>query len=52
VAASVSDRPVRLRIERNAGHTGADRVKQAVGEWADTLTFLFAELALPPPGQP
>jgi prolyl oligopeptidase len=51
-AASTSDRPVLLRIERNAGHTGADQVKEAVAESADTLSFLFAELGVPPPRAP
>jgi prolyl oligopeptidase len=52
VAASTSYRPVLLRIERNAGHAGADRVQQAIGQWADTLGFLFSELAVPPPEAP
>ncbi len=36
--------PVLLRIERNAGHGGADMVKQQVERTADTLTFLFNQL--------
>jgi len=36
--------PILLRIERNAGHGGADMVKQQVERNADTLTFLENQL--------
>lgn len=36
--------PVLLRIERNAGHGGADDVKSAVERVADTWSFLLAQL--------
>jgi prolyl oligopeptidase len=36
-----------LRIERNAGHGGADLVKQAVESTADTYAFVLAQLAVP-----
>jgi prolyl oligopeptidase len=51
-AASASQKPVLLRIERNAGHTGADQVKQTVAEYADLLAFLFLELGVPSPTAP
>jgi prolyl oligopeptidase len=38
--ASASKAPVLLRIERNAGHGGADMVKQQVERVADQLVFL------------
>jgi prolyl oligopeptidase len=37
---AASSAPVWLRIERNAGHGGADVVKQQVEEWADALAFI------------
>jgi prolyl oligopeptidase len=37
--------PVWLRIEQNAGHGGADVVKQQVDEWADTFAFVLAHIA-------
>jgi prolyl oligopeptidase len=51
-AASASHLPVLLRIERNAGHGGADQVKQAVAESADMLAFLLTELGVPAPTAP
>jgi len=48
-AAEATPQPVLLRIERNAGHGGADLVKQSVAESVDTLAFLFAELGVPAP---
>ncbi len=51
-AASASRQPVLLRIERNAGHGGADQVKQTVAQYADMLAFLFLELGVPTPTAP
>jgi prolyl oligopeptidase len=51
-ASSASEKPVLLRIERNAGHGGADQVKQTVAQSADTLAFLFLELGVPSPTAP
>ena len=42
--AQVGTAPVLLRIERNAGHGGADNVKQAVEQTADTWAFLLSQL--------
>jgi prolyl oligopeptidase len=42
--AQTADAPVLLRIERNAGHGGADMVKQTVERVADQLLFLDAQL--------
>jgi prolyl oligopeptidase len=39
-AAQTADAPILLRIERNAGHGGADLVKQQVERAADQLAFL------------
>jgi len=43
-AQQTGDAPILLRIERNAGHGGADLVKQQVERTADTLAFLEAQL--------
>jgi prolyl oligopeptidase len=43
-AAQTGDAPILLRIERNAGHGGADLVKQQVERTADQLAFLEAVL--------
>ena len=51
-AASASQAPVLLRIERNAGHGGADQVKKTVAQSADMLAFLFLELGVPSPTAP
>ena len=40
----MADAPILLRIERNAGHGGADMVKAQVEKVADTLAFLEAQL--------
>jgi prolyl oligopeptidase len=50
--ASASHLPVLLRIEKNAGHGGADQVKQAVAQGADMLAFVFTELGVPAPTAP
>lgn len=42
--AQSGDAPVLLRIERNAGHGGADLVKQQVDRSADQFAFLFSQL--------
>jgi prolyl oligopeptidase len=39
-AAQTADAPVLLRIERNAGHGGADMVRQTLERVADQLAFL------------
>jgi prolyl oligopeptidase len=44
--ATASDAPVLLRIEKNAGHTGADLNAQAVENRADTFAFLFDQLGM------
>jgi len=44
--ATRSGHPVLLRIERNAGHGGADMVKAAVAESADEYAFLAAQLGV------
>ena len=43
-AAQTADAPILLRIERNAGHGGADLVKQQVERSADLLAFLDDQL--------
>jgi prolyl oligopeptidase len=45
-ATSSEEFPVLLRIEKQAGHGGADLVKQAVENSADTWAFLMNELGL------
>ena len=44
--ATSSSAPALLRIERNAGHGGADLVKQKVEQTADTYAFLIEQLAM------
>ncbi len=44
----VSTRPAWLRVERNAGHGGADLVQQTIAREADALAFLHAELGAAP----
>ena len=43
-AAQTGTQPILLRIERNAGHGGADVVKQQVARAADQLAFLLQQL--------
>jgi prolyl oligopeptidase len=45
-SATASGAPVWLRIERNAGHGGADVVKQQVEEWSDVYAFVMAQLQM------
>ena len=47
-AASGSGAPVLLRVEKNAGHGGADLVRQAVEQGADAYAFLMKELGMTP----
>lgn len=44
--ASAADRPILLRIERNAGHGGADLVRQQVERNADSFAFLMHVLGV------
>jgi prolyl oligopeptidase len=45
--ATVADaRPVLFRLERNAGHGGADLVKQTVAANADQFAFLAQTLGI------
>jgi prolyl oligopeptidase len=44
--ASGSGHPTLLRVERNAGHGGADLVRQTVAMYADTYAFLMHTLGL------
>jgi prolyl oligopeptidase len=48
-ADSSSGRPVLLRIEKNAGHGGADLIKQNVEAAADIYAFLMQQLGVKPP---
>jgi prolyl oligopeptidase len=49
--ATSSEHPVLLRIERNAGHGGADMVAQLVEQAADTYAFLIEQLGADPRSQ-
>lgn len=51
-AASTSGLPTLLRIESNAGHAGADLVRQDVANYADSYAFLFELLGVAPPPAP
>jgi prolyl oligopeptidase len=48
-AATTGTGPILLRIEKNAGHGGADLVRQRVEEGADIYAFLVQELGMKPP---
>ena len=47
-AATSSGWPTLLRIEKHAGHGGADLVKQAVEQSSDMYAFLMSQLGLSP----
>ena len=47
-ANNTSQHPILLRIEKHAGHGGADLVKQAVEQSADSYSFLMHELGMTP----
>jgi len=44
--------PVLLRIERNAGHGGADKLSQEIDEDADVFAFLMDAVGLSAPALP
>ncbi|MGA9524189.1 MAG: prolyl oligopeptidase family serine peptidase [Myxococcaceae bacterium] len=48
--ATAGDAPAIIRIERNAGHGGADQVRQAIEQYADQFAFLFERFGMKPPG--
>lgn len=45
-AAAGQERPVIMRVERGAGHGGADRVAQTVEQYADLVAFLLWQLRM------
>lgn len=45
-ATSSQDRPVLMRVERNAGHGGADMVKKSVERSADLTAYLMWQLGM------
>jgi prolyl oligopeptidase len=51
-AAAAGPYPVLLRIEKHAGHGGADLVKQAVEQSADSYAFLMSQLGMAPKATP
>jgi prolyl oligopeptidase len=44
--ATTSGAPVWLRIQANAGHTGAGLIKQKIEQNADTYAFLMSQLGM------
>jgi len=48
-ARSGGTHPILMRIEKHAGHGGADLVKQAVEQSADAYAFLMGQLGMTPP---
>jgi prolyl oligopeptidase len=48
-AATSNDRPVLIRIEKNAGHGGADLVKQTVASSVDMYSFLMSQFKMSAP---
>lgn len=42
--------PTLLRVEENAGHGGADLIRQSIDSAADRFAFLFEMLGVSPPG--
>ncbi len=51
-AASASGRPVLLRHDARAGHSGGKPTARQVEDIADELAFLFAQLGVPAPAGP
>ncbi|MBX5481576.1 MAG: S9 family peptidase [Myxococcaceae bacterium] len=47
-AASAGDAPALIRIERNAGHGGADQVRQTIDLYADQFAFLMHQFGMTP----
>ena len=43
---TAGEAPVLLRIEANAGHSGADQVKKSIAKSADMYSFLFEQLGM------
>jgi prolyl oligopeptidase len=39
--AQTTDKPILMRVEKNAGHGGADMIKSDVERWVDMLAFAF-----------
>jgi prolyl oligopeptidase len=50
-AASTSGRPALLRIERDAGHGGADQVRRDIARSVDLYAFLMQQLGVRPPAR-
>src|SRR5690606_38458566 len=44
--ANAGDAPAIIRIERNAGHGGADQVRQAIDLYADQFAFLMQRFGM------
>ena len=51
-ASSGSDRPILLRYDTKAGHSGGTPVSKQVDELAEELAFLFWQLGVEPGGKP
>ncbi|MEO1366131.1 MAG: prolyl oligopeptidase family serine peptidase, partial [Acidobacteriota bacterium] len=47
-ASAAKDRPVLMRLERNAGHGGGAMVEKRVLSNADQIAFMMQELGLEP----
>lgn len=47
-AATAGDAPAIIRIEKNAGHGGADQVRQSIELYADMFAFLMARFGMTP----
>lgn len=47
-AAQKGDRPILMRVEKHAGHGGADMVKSRVERSVDMLAFAFSQIGLAP----
>ncbi len=47
-AAQTTDRPILMRVEKNAGHGGADLIKSNVERSVDMLAFAFAMVSTTP----
>ncbi|MGI5861575.1 MAG: prolyl oligopeptidase family serine peptidase [Myxococcales bacterium] len=43
---TVGEAPVLLRIETNAGHSGADQVRKSIAKSVDMYSFLFEQLGM------
>jgi prolyl oligopeptidase len=45
-ASTGSDRPILIRYELTAGHSGGRSATQEIGDWTDAFSFLFDQVGV------